>query len=144
MAAKRGRKSETDLTVFPGGARARITPPDDLTDQERVIFNEIVAARAPDFFDAGNIGDLAEYCRLRVQLARIAKQVNDFQDEWMQKDDGLKRFKDLVGMRDKSQQRLNAFSRSLRLTNQSRMQPKTAASRSDPNSKAATKLWAPD
>jgi hypothetical protein len=144
MAKKRGRKGKADLSVFPGGQGHRVEPPDDLTDAEKAIFDEIVGSRAPDFFDKGTIGDLSEYCRLRIQLSRIAKQVNDFQDEWLQKDDGLKRFKDLVGMRDKSQQRLNAFSRSLRLTNQSRMQAVTARSKSDPNSQTGRKLWAPD
>ena len=141
---KRGRKSQASLSVVQMGEHARISAPDSLTDDEKALFNEIVASKAADFFDAGTEPLLVEMCRLKTQLDIVSNQIRDFDESWFSTDEGVRRYKSLCGIRDQGQGRMNALARSLRLTNQSRFQPVTTATRAGKKSSASNRLWAKD
>ena len=94
--------------------------PTDLSKAEAAMFNEIVAARPADYFDAATIPLLAEYCRLPTELGLISGAIGKFKDTWLNTDEGLKRFKELTQMRDKTQKRMALLAVKMRLAQQSR------------------------
>lgn len=127
---QKGRKSTAELSVIKSDVRQRLPAPDCLLPEEREAWDRITATKAADFFDDGNAQLLVEFCRLTTSLELVAGQIEEFNPEWFLSDDGLKRYKTLSDIRDKEQGRMNALARALRLTNQSRFQPSTAATRS--------------
>lgn len=141
---QRGRKSDASLSVVKMGDHARISAPDDLNDEEKTRFNQIVGSKSADFFDAGTEPLLVEYVRLITQVNLVSLQVSDFDEAWFSTDEGVRRYKNLTDIRDKAQGRMNALARSLRLTNQSRFQPVTAAARSGRKSSTNSRLWSKD
>jgi hypothetical protein len=139
---QRGKKSaESKLSVVSVTGSSRVSPPDDLTTEERAMWSDITATKAPEFFDSGSALLLAELCRLKTSVDLVAQQIKDFDPDWLVTDEGLKRYKVLADIRDKAQGRMNMLARSLRLTNQSRYQPVTAATRSGSSTESNSRLW---
>ena len=118
----------------------RPTAPDDLMPHERELWDKITATKTAEWFDAGIIPLLSEYCRLKTSIDLMAEQIEDFDPKWFGDDAGVKRYKQLTDIRDKAQGRMIALARSMRLTNQSRFQPVTAASRSKANT-PKSRIW---
>lgn len=58
---KRGPKSAADLSVVTTMG-ARIQPPEHLSDDQRVIWREIVGSLPADWFRPGDVPLLAAYC----------------------------------------------------------------------------------
>lgn len=108
--------------------------PGDLTASEKTLFNEIVAARPAEYFDSATIPMLTEYCRIPSELDLVAGAIRRFKAEWIKKDDGLKRLKELTGMRDKSQKRMVLLATKMRLAQQSRYVPDSGKARPKPGS----------
>lgn len=104
------------------------------------MWDKIVTAREVNFFDIASLPLLAEYCRLKTQVDDMADQVDDFGDDWLQTDDGLKRYKMLTGIRDQAQGRMIALARTMRLTQQARFVPDSAVARPGKEKKARP-LW---
>ena len=121
----------------------RPAAPDDLLPHERELWDRITATKTVEWFDAGIIPLLSEYCRLKTSIDLLAEQIEDFDPKWFQDAEGVGRYKKLTDIRDKAQGRMIALARSMRLTNQSRYQPVTAGSRSSPN-KAKSRIWERD
>ena len=138
--AQRGRKSAAGLSIIASVTMQRPAPPDDLTEKERELWLAITNSKSVDYFDAGTEVLLTEYCRLKTTIEVMAVQINLFDPEWLASDDGVKRYRALTNIRDQAQGRLGTLARSLRLTNQSRFQPTSAAVRSSPG-KANNRLW---
>ena len=117
---QRGRKSTEQQNVVDISVAARPRAPTELTKTEKALFNQIVADRPAEYFDAATIPLLVEYCRIPTELSVIADAMSTFQAKWLNKDDGVKRLKDLTGMRDKSQKRMALLATKMRLAQQSR------------------------
>ena len=120
---QRGRQSAAQGEVVDIQVAQRPKAPGDLSKPEAALFNEIVAARPADYFDAATIPLLAEYCRIPSELGLISGAIGKFKDTWLNTDDGLKRFKELAGMRDKAQKRMALLATKMRLAQQSRYMP---------------------
>ena len=127
---QKGRKSVASLTVIETGLPVRPSPPDELNVAEKELFTRITATKSVDFFDDVSVLLLSEFCRLKTSADLIADQIAKYDPEWLKTDDGVARYKSLSDMRDKTQGRMIALARSMRLTNQSRYPPGTAATRS--------------
>ena len=138
--AQKGRKSTAGLSIVTPVTLQRPPPPDELNEKERAMWVDITNSKAVEYFDAGTVVMLAEYCRLKTTIEVMAVQINLFDPEWLASDDGVKRYRALTNIRDQAQGRLVTLARSLRLTNQSRFQPTSAATRSSPG-KANNRLW---
>lgn len=113
--------------------------PSDLSKTEAALFNEVVAARPGDYFDAATIPMLAEYCRIPSELALIADAVSKFKASWLNTDEGFKRFKELVGMRDKAQKRMAMLATKMRLAQQSRYENRVKAMK--PSASSGPRPW---
>lgn len=59
----RGRKSAASLSVISGGVVQRVEPPLGLTETQRDIWRETVAALPADWWNGSNAPLLAEYVR---------------------------------------------------------------------------------
>lgn len=125
---QRGRKStaanDVSDKVVELSTVVRPKPPSDLSKSEKSLFNKIVGDRDADFFDVATIPLLVEYCRIPTELDLIAGAISRYKGDWLNTDDGLKRFKELTGMRDKAQKRIAILATKMRLAQQSRYEPK--------------------
>ena len=140
---QKGRKSAAKMSVVTPLTVQRPKPPDDLLPHERELWEKITATKTVEWFDAGIIPLLAEYCRLKTSIDLMAEQIEDFDPEWFNGEDGIKRYKMLSDIRDKAQGRMVSLARSMRLTNQSRFQPLTASTRTS-TKKAGARIWERD
>jgi hypothetical protein len=104
--------------------------PDELTPTQAEIWRRIVSSENVDFFrSAAAKGLLIDYCRHRDAAAGISEIINSFKPEWLRSEDGCARYATLLKMREMEVREAGAMARALRLTNQSRYRPETAARR---------------
>lgn len=138
--AKRGRKSaaESNLTVLSGNAPRRPEPAEGLTARQVELWQRVTACEPAEFFQtevARNL--LADYCRYTESFEVMSQQIADFKPEWLESEDGLKRYDTLVRIRDREGQGMIRCATKLRLTNQSRYDKTVASTRSRNQAKAA-------
>jgi hypothetical protein len=139
---KRGRKSiQERLTVVEGAFGNRPEPPGDLTERQQEIWREVVASEPATFFNTAALrGLLADYCRHRESSEGISTIIGQFKPEWLKSADGAKRYQSLLRMRELETRVAANLAGKLRLTNQSRYRPDTAAT-SARNMIQAPKPW---
>lgn len=135
---QRGRKSAASkLAVIDGGRGSRAAPPGDLCDYQAAKWAEIVGAMPADWFQPEMTDLLRAYCRVSkicYKLDKMLDQLDDIADnpEKLSENDGVK---DAVFMikvtaqRDKQVRQLAMLATKMRLTPQSRQEPKTAGNR---------------
>ncbi len=144
---RRGRKSiaEQTIAVIGGNLDARPEPPGDLTPRQMEIWNNTVATEPPNYFaSAAQRGILSDYCRHRAESERLAKVIDDFETDWLKTDDGVKRYENLAKMRDRETKAALTCATKLRITNQSRYTPLSAATAVRNSSQKAAKPWEND
>lgn len=135
----RGRKSTASLAVVSELTDRRQTPPDVLTEAEKELWRAVVATKPGDWWDAGTVPHLVEYCRTKTSLELVSAEFTGFDSEWLKTDDGLKRYHRLINVRDKLQGRITNLAMKMRLTQQSRYSEKTANTAA--NRAAPQRLW---
>lgn len=142
---QRGRKSatqsEVSAQVVDIGLAQYAKAPGDLNTAEKAMFNEIVAARPADFFDAATVPLLAEYCRIPTELGLISSAISKFKDSWLNTDEGLRRFKELTAMRDRAQKRMALLATKMRLAQQSRYIAHSGKSKPKSSGSGGPKPW---
>ena len=126
---QRGQKSAAADSVVSLDIQTRPRPPECLNGDEKALWNDIVASRAPDFFDTVGQKLLTELCRVQSQVDQLAAPIAEFRPEWLNSEAGIKRYKDLSVMREKAQARLIQLATKMRLTQQSRYIPHGAKAR---------------
>jgi hypothetical protein len=130
---KRGRKSaaSVETNVIQGAFGQRAQPPADMTEAEVAIWREIVASEAIEFFNTAALRALLkDYCRHRAAADKITVIINMFETDWLKNKDGVKRYSDLLKMRDLETKGAADKATKLRLTNQARYTPQAAATAS--------------
>jgi hypothetical protein len=139
---KRGRKSVADLTVVKGNfGDGRPLPPAELTERQQAIWREVTATEPADFFATEALrGLLADYCAHRESSEQVGSIIATFKPEWLKAADGAKRYKLLLQMRELETRASASLATKLRLTNQSRYQPK-AAGTAFRNASTGPKPW---
>jgi len=136
---QRGRKSANAAAVAAARWDSRPVAPDDLSDEEKVLWTDIVATKSADWFDAGSLPLLRELVKLDTDVRLLGSKVESFEPEWLNDKEGLARYEKLISMRDRVQNRMVNIATKLRLTQQARFQPVTAATRS--RGRPAAKPW---
>lgn len=130
---KRGRKSaaSVETNVIQGAFGQRAQPPADMTEAEVAIWREIVASEAIEFFNTAALRALLkDYCRHRAATDKITEVINLFQVDWLKNEEGVKRYSDLLKIRDLEAKGAADKATKLRLTNQARYTPQAAATAS--------------
>ena len=124
----RGRHSAAELAVVNGGFAKRPEPPGDLTFRQVQIWNEVVASEPAEFFNSGATrGLLADYCIHREETEKITRVINRYTSASLTSYSEAQDYSTLLRMRDLETKLVVSLARSLRLTNQSRYEDRTAA-----------------
>jgi hypothetical protein len=89
----------------------RVRPPAELTDEQRAEFERVVGQTPAEWFTAGNVAMLVQYCRHVVTARRIAEQI-----EAAILDGKADELEKLVRAQDAQSKALNQLMTSLRLT----------------------------
>lgn len=124
------RKSAESLTLTAVTKMPlRPDPPETLSAAEAVLWREVVATKPVEWFQADSAPLLVEYCRAKVMCDRLSVMIQTATDD----------LKSLLDMRDKESRRLATLGCKLRLTQQSRYTPQSAATAAKPASAAS--VW---
>ena len=125
---QRGRKGATQSAVIDGGFARRPEPPIELTVRQAQIWRDVVASEPTDFFATAALrAMLCDYCRHLQTGETLTEQINVFKPEWIRTEEGASRYNLLLRMRERETRASGLLATKLRLTNQSRYQPDTAA-----------------
>jgi hypothetical protein len=141
--SQRGRKSTAALSVVAGTAiDGRPRAPESLTDGQREVWDRTVANEAADVFKTAALQQLlADYCRHVESAARVSAMIAMLESapvqEWSS--DHLDAYDKVLKMRDRETKASADKATKLRITNQSRYQPSTAAVKA--NQGAERKPW---
>ncbi|MHC2625559.1 phage terminase small subunit [Bradyrhizobium huanghuaihaiense] len=120
------RKSSADV-AFPATQEARLTPPDDLAEEPRALFIDIVASVKPGYFEPAHRVLLAEYCEAVCQAKDAGEKLK--RDGYLT-DDGKPSV--LVTVQSNARRASLSLARSLRLTPSSQYVSSPPAERAPP------------
>lgn len=112
----------SDNVVALTAPSVHLQPPEGLTEDQAQVWRETVNARSADFFGPDQVPMLEEYCRVVVMCRLLAAQI-----EAVIAGGDAAELKALLDMRDKESRRMSSIATKLRLTNQSRYTPQSAA-----------------
>ncbi len=137
---KTGRKSAAELSVVPCGPDKRPQAPEHLTEVQQNLWTQIVRSEAEDAFDTPVLQELlADYCRHTDAANHFTKKIDSHLNNLDTKI-SLRDLDLMLKMRDRESKAAGERATKLRLTNQSRYNPRTAATKMNNQSKG-TKPW---
>jgi hypothetical protein len=115
--------------VFVAGRFAeRPEPPNELTERQKTIWRDVIASEDPNFFNSAVLrGLLGDYCRCRATAEGITAVIEASAKVWMQDSESIASHDQLLRMRDREIKAMVILATKLRLTNQSRYIPQSAA-----------------
>lgn len=129
-------KSSAAASVLVDMGQQRLEPPPDLGKSETALFRDLVAACAPQHFRRSDLPLLARYCEAVILAETAARELreggpvtNGRASPWLT-------------VQEKAVRAVVALSMRLRLSPQSRLDPKSAARESVPGAQTA-KPWDP-
>ena len=124
---QRGRKSlaaaTLQVTHLPGQWPE---PPARLTEAQAGMWRSIVVTKPHDWFGPDTYPLLVEYIRATEQADVLARELEDFNPEWLRDEDGLQRYEKLNRLADAKASSLARLATKMRLSQQSRYSEKTA------------------
>lgn len=124
---KRGRKSGASLetVISVTGEPARPAAPDCLTTDQAEVWKSVVKSMPADWFGAETHPLLSQYCRHTV----TARVVDELISEHAASELNIRFYNRLLIMRVRESGALTALARTMRMTQQARIDPKTAGRR---------------
>jgi hypothetical protein len=122
---KRGRKSADELATITPITDWRPPCPEDLTDAEAALWNLTVRRMPSDWFPAETWPILKAMCRHAVLADDLSRAMERNRRSWGE--DHFERLNRVAAMRERETRAMLACARSLRLTKQAQIDPKTAA-----------------
>jgi hypothetical protein len=126
-----GRKSAASLSVSPISAEPRLRAPEGLSEAEVDLFLSIVSKLPASYFEVEASEQLANYCRHSIAARDLSRMISRFNPKWLSRAGGLERYGSLLKLRERESRAALAHARSLRLTNQARIDPRMAGRRAD-------------
>ena len=138
----RGRRSAAeDGVVVVGGFAKRPDPPRSLTYRQEQIWREVVASEPVEFFNTGALRLLLkDYCCHCEAAENITSVLNTITPACLTTPSESYRYDDLLKMRERETRAAGNIATRLRLTNQSRIQPRTAGTMVEQTARTA-KPW---
>ncbi len=134
----RGRKSAAELGVIQG-IPERPKPPDELTSAQAEEWRAVVARMPVNWFPREIWPLLTQYCRHICNARHIARLIEAAHDLDIGDRKALMRFNRLLGMQERQSNALAGLATRIRLSNQSRYTPSSAAAQAKGGS--GVKLW---
>jgi hypothetical protein len=126
---KRGRESSADFSVIPGLPR-RPEPPAELTEEQAQEWREVVGRMPSDWFRREVFPLLVQFCRHVVSARFVAKLIHDTRVE-LSEPETVKRLDLLLRLEEREGKAVARLATKLRLTQQSRYTPASAARRAN-------------
>ena len=137
---QRGRKSSASLTVVPIATEGhRPSPPPELTAPEAKVWKAIVASTPAGWFTPAQEPLLVVYCRHVVTGDQLSAMINKSKPDWTTME-GLRSHSRLLGMRLRETSAMLSLATRMRLTQQARIEPRTAGRAWDANH-PGQRLW---
>lgn len=119
--AKRGRESAASIVSSRGIAiskDSRLKAPLHLSDAELSVWSELINDQPANAFTATHSPIIEMYCRHVVNTRVLADQLLAFEIEWLNDDDGLKRYDKLLAMSERESRAASSLATRLRITRQ--------------------------
>ncbi|MER9733042.1 hypothetical protein [Mesorhizobium sp. M0217] len=101
-------------------------PAEGMSQAETDVWLDVLRCLPLDFIARESAELLAGYCRHAVSTRDLSTMIARFNPKWLKVDGGIDRYEKLLKMRAVESRAMLACARSLRLTSQSRVDPKTA------------------
>ena len=121
------RKSAAALATITPISDHRPPPPDELSDEQKAEWQAIVGRMPSGWFPRETHGLLVAYLRHWATGRFLSRQIEAFDPEWTCSDEGFQRYTAWLTLRVKETKTAADLATKLRLTNQSRYTPATAA-----------------
>jgi hypothetical protein len=136
------RKSAAALAAVTP-LKERPAAPTELTDDERVVWDAVVATKPADWFTRDTHPLLVQYCRATLRARQVAKIIEDVEsDGGMTGADKASAFKELVAMEARISGTLSTLATKMRISQQSRYGARGAdGSHHRANAGAPAKPW---
>ena len=136
----RGPRSAAALATVSTITEARPPPPEHLTPEQAELWVVITNALPAGWFKKEAHALLAVYCQHVSTAQKLGKQIDAFQDPWLNEPEGFDRFSKLLKLRETETRAMAALATRMRITQQSRYMP-TAAARMAEKHRDGWKPW---
>ena len=136
---KRGRRSADELAIIKPITDWRPPCPEDLTEAEAAVWNLTVRRMPHDWFPAETWPILRALCRHAVLSDDLSRLIEQNRQDWAA--DDFVRLNRVTAMRERETRAMLACARSLRLTKQARLDPKSAARQAADNLPSDAAPW---
>lgn len=123
----RGRKSAAELAIVTPLPVRLLAPPADLSTEECEVWSRVVATKPGDWWDAGSVPLLAQYCRAVVQAELIADLVRQTATTMLTDPGQLGTYKELRKIQSTLSGEITTLARSMRLTQQAKYRADAAS-----------------
>lgn len=122
---QRGRKSSEHLATVTAMPLRMVHPPEDLSPEECEVWSRVTATKPSEWWDAGSVPLLAQYCRAVVQSELVAGLVASTGKAMLTDPDELGRYKELRKIQGALSGEMTSLATKMRLTQQSRYNAKS-------------------
>src|SRR5206468_3179893 len=102
-------------------------PPAKLTAAQASTWRAVVATKPAKWWDAASFPLLIAYCRAVEAHDIVSAQLDVFEAEWLQTDDGLARYDKLAALQERQARIIASLATRQRLSQQARYDKSTAA-----------------
>jgi hypothetical protein len=128
-----GRKSAAELATVTALPIRLLAPPADLSVDESEVWARVVATKPGDWWNAGSVPLLAQFCRATVQAEMIADLVRQTASSMLSDPSQLGTYKELRKIQGALSGEINTLARAMRLTQQSQYRADKATKPGAPN-----------
>jgi hypothetical protein len=124
-----GRRSTASLSVVADIRQRRPPAPNHLSDDERAEWKALTGCMPHDWFPRESHAALAALCRHSVRSRVLGAQASKIEAKCLQTEEGIRVLDKLLAMLERETRCVAALSRSMRLTQQTRVDKRIAGSR---------------
>jgi hypothetical protein len=127
--AKPGRKSHAELSVVTPFPSQRPPAPDHLSEPEQLEWRALTGCMPSGWFPRECHAALAALCRHTVRSRLLGRQISKIEERCFGSEDALRFLDKLLAMLERETRAVAALSRSMRLTQQTRVDKGAAGRR---------------
>ena len=136
-----GRKSVEALSVVVSMPGQRLEPPEALTEGQKATWRAVVATKPPAWFAADSAPVLCAYCKAVESHAHLSLQVETYQARKRLSGKALSAYGFVLKAQEQQAKLIAMLATKMRLVQQSRYTPQSAATADKRTSNALRKPW---
>lgn len=136
-----GRKSVEALSVVVSIPGQRMEPPESLTEAQKATWRSVVATKPPEWFAADSAPVLIAYCKAVETHGYLSVQVETYQARKRLTGKALRAYGFLLKAQEQQARLIAVLATKMRLVQQSRYTPQSAATADRRTSNAVKKPW---